>query len=1219
MCYFNYVFHGNCGHQEFVLLDYCEKAPGFQQQRVLGSQRESRQERAQLTSGRSSSMPPGKTFSREAPSMARTDTDRSHVSSVTVTPTNRSSVSPLTDRVITAARRYSDVTSSIKTTPSMATACESEALPTEALQSTSLDRSTTPVESRLDTQQHYDSIVDRFSGLTVSIDFGDSTLSGFTTDILQNDGKVKEIVARFESGTGQSSGEIGDMVSEDDLGAREESPAHEGHGSDARVIQEAHPGTQHTDSQELQSSSSRKYDMEASLDELLWLGSPTGEPTSMLSQVPSFPMSPEDTPNPTSMSPLTQTACPSSPRKSVSRRPTESRGPHLETARRAAARGSKHSSPIEPSKTAKDRQKMIKGRRETVSRKENTAEASTPFAMEAVDLVEGDARSVEHPLSRPEPLSNKKLQSMSSKSALKDSSSGSPSRESPRRTNTIKITLSPTRSTVSSTAKEASPQPHSPLESVYGTARGSPVSHASTSSSDHSYSTAAEEMTQAEPFPKLTFANVELFEQSIVKSQASASQVSTIKLRKAARPKLSVVTSGSSTNETKTPKQIQPTSKAPQIIPSSPVSQIPLPATRPRRSTADSFSARSDIMEFINQRTTDRKASFGTEASTAPEIRIPLPESEVHSPDLGGQTKVNMKIGNIAVLERPTDTLSASPITRRTENMDTVHDEDEGVDAVTMLSAGTARTNSSGSMLFIGCDPPAELVSRPKATLAFPVLGEETVGEQSSSHKKSGKMSTVPERDGRDSPIEAGKNVPGEVRGRKALKRAASSTEASSKVPASPSPIPTIRRVSKLQSWSKELSSDASVPRPPSVGAVQQGSADAAQELAQVEPKSALGSLRATAPVFVPKFSNAGFANPGPPFDEPQDYSQHQSSFYLDPTEQDLAYSAYQPMPIAPQGPNPQSSYRSKKALKGPASYPAYPPTETAPKAPAYSPSRNRSPKKKQCKYKLKNKIDRSQNTEGTFKIGHSSHPSYGQATIDYPVQDQGPHQGMSSYSTYPQATSSQYPVPPQGFASLAAYAQATFDHLGGRIQDQGPSFGQGDSASVPFARQFDEVQAKDYPHGGAYRRERNDSSPGTISAHTIETLEEYVTRWRQNVADPETGYTGSPSAARGHDATGDYSTYGPRQRSPRPRKRQSDQGYVYYGRIAGQRVASAGMPLSSTAPFPNPVPPQYKSASVNSRTPAAGNPPKLVCGVFDVVQAVESLTTSCNKCAPDH
>jgi hypothetical protein len=264
----------------------------------------------------------------------------------------------------------------------------------------------------------------------------------------------------------------------------------------------------------------------------------------------------------------------------------------------------------------------------------------------------------------------------------------------------------------------------------------------------------------------------------------------------------------------------------------------------------------------------------------------------------------------------------------------------------------------------------------------------------------------------------------------------------------------------------------------------------------------------------------------------------------------------------------------------GPESYGSYPPAVLIPRQ-----SHSRSPKKKPSQYKLKSKIDRSRHVDGTFRIGQSSQSRNPQAAVNHFIQEQG-------------------------------------------------LYARGDQTFAPFSSQYEEVEAHSPPYDREThpvvqnRGERANAAHGI--AFILHLFHDYLGKWRESkVINERTAFPISPNKFR-HTFSG-HPDFVARSRHTHRN------GFYYTGRIGAQRVPSAGIPLSRTAPFPNPVPPQYtnSSATANPSGTRVSNENdanrymgyfvnedlliKAPCGLYDTVQSMEWLGSTCNKCAPDH
>ncbi|OCK83389.1 hypothetical protein K432DRAFT_183191 [Lepidopterella palustris CBS 459.81] len=534
MCKYRYVYYSACGHQELTLFDYCEAA-----RRIVS-----------FPSHWPTSSHFDPSYEASSPLEGVELLDFSDFSSLNLTTSLDSfSGSTASTRELHPHRErdFDWINSQL---PSMETSSKPE------LTSSWVDaamcqnpRVQTDTHPDVHTNYHFDlsdptamPMQERCDGdgqnldITVSFGFGMDTCSGFTTELIHNDGKVKEIVARFESGLpnrGESRESPSDeaRVCTDDL---EEVPISgstcvglftvpnpkdleneavsfesfpplrssansmtsprdsncsrpQGNGK-VRSASWAQIAAGHIEeSQEHTKFSQSHYNCEHSTE------SPS---TSSLGEAivknTEATMSENATLNfgDIDLSPaMTERPGPNSPRKPIpSHWLPKSKAPMLKTAQRAADRETRKKG--SPSDSIKDCAfKTVRGRRDTVeARKDPASDTATFLTKEAAEPVDGDLSAKTHVLSS-------RLRSAPSKAALK-SSSCSPARENKKPLYTYKTTVSPARSPLHIKPKEAEKgastrnlEPGngdsgrtSPAETAYNTALPSPHTESAESS-----------------------------------------------------------------------------------------------------------------------------------------------------------------------------------------------------------------------------------------------------------------------------------------------------------------------------------------------------------------------------------------------------------------------------------------------------------------------------------------------------------------------------------------------------------------------------------------------------------------------------------------------------------------------------------------------------------------------------------------------------------------
>ncbi|OCK97929.1 uncharacterized protein K441DRAFT_339056 [Cenococcum geophilum 1.58] len=228
MCKYKYVYYSACKHQELVRFDYCEAA-----KRLIS-----------LTSRQPPSHfgPTDNADNGASVEPISAEQDSSDISSLNLT-TSLDDYSPFT--VLTGRKPYAYKEKSLDwvnlQSIAMNTTLETDfslswrAKPICQGPSITADRDfndtpenyeATPSDpgTRLSTEELRDDRASdaqelnnchQISGITVSIDFGMDRYPDFTTELIHSDGKVKEIVARFESSL-QDCGGSAEMLSEDD-------------------------------------------------------------------------------------------------------------------------------------------------------------------------------------------------------------------------------------------------------------------------------------------------------------------------------------------------------------------------------------------------------------------------------------------------------------------------------------------------------------------------------------------------------------------------------------------------------------------------------------------------------------------------------------------------------------------------------------------------------------------------------------------------------------------------------------------------------------------------------------------------------------------------------------------------------------------------------------------------------------------------------------------
>ncbi|OCL05523.1 hypothetical protein AOQ84DRAFT_413302 [Glonium stellatum] len=229
MCKYRYVYYSCCRHQELVRLNYCEAA----QKLISLTSR-------QWPTGHSS--PINDANNGATDELNPTEETLSNVSSLSLTGSfdNRSLFTIPSEHEPHTYREKSldwikslpiamDVTSEPEPSLSWTVKpmCQSpRALPDPDFEDTpeSHEAGTSGPATRLSTEEPHDGgpndaeeldSYHRISGITVSIDFGTDRYPDFTTELIHNDGKVKEIVARFESGL-QDHGGSAEILPDDD-------------------------------------------------------------------------------------------------------------------------------------------------------------------------------------------------------------------------------------------------------------------------------------------------------------------------------------------------------------------------------------------------------------------------------------------------------------------------------------------------------------------------------------------------------------------------------------------------------------------------------------------------------------------------------------------------------------------------------------------------------------------------------------------------------------------------------------------------------------------------------------------------------------------------------------------------------------------------------------------------------------------------------------------